>query len=253
MKKLLMSLSLFLLVAGVGTASASTFSFDFDTGISPQWSGITDLESVQGYAGLGSGSNVFSGNFLRNESGGYGSPPTPTVLTLTGLPAHTSVSLGFLLAVIDSWDGNSNEQIEHYPVGPDYFNVRVDGTNIFSQTFSNFPGVSQTYQGVMLGSGLSARGFNPTWLDSAYDLSLDPVFQNIPHTGATLTVAWFASGAGWQGENAIFGNTHDESWAIDNVRVDLNDVHAPLPPTFTLLGSGLLGLGLLGFRKKSKT
>ena len=54
-------------------------------------------------------------------------------------------------------------------------------------------------------------------------------FKNIPHTGATLIVEWFASGAGWQGENVIFAYTHDESWAIDNVRVTLNDVHTPLP------------------------
>jgi len=254
MKKLVMFMSLVWLVAGVGTTNATTYSFGFDSGISSQWSGITHLESVQGYAGLGSGSNVFSGNFLRNESGGYVSTPTPSVLTLTGLPAHTSVSLGFLLAVIDSWDGNSNEVIEHYPVGPDYFNVRVvDGNNIwtFSQTFTNFTNVSQSYSGPMLGGGPSARGFNATWLDSAYDMGLDPVFQNIPHTGTTLTVEWFASGAGWQGENALFSYTHDESWGIDDVRVTLNDVHAPLPPTFFLLGSGLLGLGLLGFWKKS--
>jgi len=254
MKKLVMFMSLVWLVAGVGTTNATTYSFGFDSGISSQWYGITHLESVQGYAGLGSGSNVFSGNFLRNESGGYVSTPTPSVLTLTGLPAHTSVSLGFLLAVIDSWDGNSNEVIEHYPVGPDYLNVRVvDGNNIwtFSQTFTNFTNVSQSYSGPKLGGGPSARGFNATWLDSAYDMGLDPVFQNIPHTGATLTVEWFASGGGWQGENALFSYTHDESWAIDNVRVTLNDVHTPLPPTFFLLGSGLLGLGLLGFWKKS--
>ena len=252
---------LVLLVAGVGTASATTYSFDFDTGISAQWSGITNLESVQGYAGLGTGSNVFTGNFLRNESGGYGSTPTspsspdPTVLTLTGLPAHTRVSLGFLLAVIDSWDGNSSAKIENYPVGPDYFNVRVvDGNNIwtFSQTFTNFTNVSQSYSGPMLGGGPSDRGFNATWLDSAYDMGLDPVFQNIPHTGATLTVEWFASGAGWQGENVRFGGTQDESWAIDNVRVTLNDVHAPLPPTVFLLGSGLLGLGCLGLRRRNQ-
>jgi len=266
MKKLLMLLSLLLLVAGVGTSSASTFYYsNFNHGIPPEWSGNKNLlEGVQGYAGLGSGGNVFSGDFLRNESGGYGITPTPTVLTLTGLPAHTSVRLGFLLAIIGSWDGNSKDKINRYPVGPDYFNVEVDGKIIFSETFRNFassnvPGESQTFSGVMLGGGLSDQGFNyinpnppgntvPTvWLDSAYAMSLD-----MPHTGATLTVEWFASGAGWQGENAKFGITHDESWAIDNVRVDLNGVHAPLPATLPLLGSGLLGLGLLGFRKKSQ-
>jgi hypothetical protein len=176
-------------------------------------------------------------------------PGTPTTLTLTNLPTHTSVNLGFLLAVIDSWDGSSTESIEGHPVGPDYFNVKVNGNLVFSQTFSNFTGVAQSYSGVMLGSGLSARGFNANWLDSAYNMVL-----NIPHTGNTLTVDWFASGDGWQGINALFNNTHDESWAIDNVRVDLllNGNPVPLPPSALLLGSGLLGLGVLGFRKKSQ-
>ncbi len=261
MKKLLIFLSVLLLVAGTGTTSASAFYYDFETGIPTGWSNISNPESVQGYAGLGSGTSVFSGNFLRNETGGYGVTPTspvipqtPTTLTLSGLPTHNSISLGFLLAIIDSWDGSSTAKISKYPVGPDNFNVRVDGNNIFSKTFSNDPNKTQTYQGAKLGSGLSARGFNSDWLDSAYDMGLDSAFKNIFHTGATLTVEWFASGPGWQGINALFGSIHDESWAIDNVRVDLllNGNPVPLPPTALLLGSGLLGLGLLGFRKKRK-
>jgi hypothetical protein len=43
-------------------------------------------------------------------------------------------------------------------------------------------------------------------------MSLEPAFENIPHTSSTLTVEWFASGAGWQAGD-------DESWAIDNVEV----------------------------------
>ena len=80
--------------------------------------------------------------------------------------------------------------------------------------------------------GLVDRGFNYTYPynDSAYDLGLDTAFQNIPHTGDTLTVEWFADGAGWQGINALFGNTHDESWAIDNVSITLNGASVPLPP-----------------------
>jgi hypothetical protein len=47
-------------------------------------------------------------------------------------------------------------------------------------------------------------------------MELDPTFNNIPHMVSTLTIEWFASGAGWQGGT-------DESWAIDNVEVILND------------------------------
>lgn len=267
MKKLLIFLSGLWLVAGVGTtsASASYYSYDFTSGtLTSEWSDITTVsnirvEGVGLYDGLGSTGNQFSGNFLRNESGGYGATPadpvipqTPTTLTLTGLPAHNSVSLGFLLAVIDSWDGNSTEKISDYPVGPDYFNVKVNGNLIFSATFYNISDGSQSYSGAMLGGARSQRGFNSSWLDSAYDMGLDSVFQNISHTGDTLTVEWFADGPGWQGENARWSYTHDESWAIDNVRVDLflDGNPVPLPPTALLLGSGLLGLGVLGFRKK---
>src|SRR5262249_49353682 len=48
--------------------------------------------------------------------------------------------------------------------------------------------------------------------DSAYNVGLDSAFSNIPHTSSSLTVEWFASGAGWQGGS-------DESWAIDNLEV----------------------------------
>jgi len=262
MKKFSMFLSLLWLVAGMGTASASTITFitlDFNSGMPTQMTG-GKIESVQGYAGLGYGSNVFSGNFLRNDSGGWGATPTSpvvpqthTVLTLTGLPTHTSVSLGFLLAVIDSWDGTSTESFQGFPYGPDYFNVRVDNVLKFSQPITNYAAaqVPPLPENVTLLDWPTNLGFN-IWDDSAYDMGLDPVIQNIPHTADTLTVEWFASGAGWQGDNLTFGGTQDESWAIDNLRVDLNGVPAPLPPTASLLGSGLLGLGLLGFRKMRK-
>jgi len=42
---------------------------------------------VQGYAGIGPSTNQFNGLFLRNAS-----PGTPTTLTLTGLPPHTSIT-----------------------------------------------------------------------------------------------------------------------------------------------------------------
>jgi hypothetical protein len=76
------------------------------------------------------------GLFLRNQSadGLKGA----SVLTLKGLPEHTSLDVSFLLAIIDSWDGSGE-------VGPDFFNVEVDGKLIFSQTFSNVEGKTQTY------------------------------------------------------------------------------------------------------------
>ena len=71
MKKLLLFLSLLLLVAGAATASASTYFYDFNTGTpTAEWSGPFNQESVQGYDGLGSGSNAFSGDFLGMKAAG---------------------------------------------------------------------------------------------------------------------------------------------------------------------------------------
>lgn len=200
-------------------AFATTFSTDFDSGAPPEFTGFTTTESVQGYSGLGPIGNTFSGDFLRNPTVG---PVQITTLTLTGLPAHSGVDMGFLLAVIDSWDGvGCNPQ-----VSPDIFNVRVNGNLVFSEAFENSNCGTQSYSppaGVELARHVPL-GFNPGSInhqDSAYNMGLDPTFQGIPHTSSTLTIEWFSSGSGWQGND-------DESWAIENVEINLLGVEPSL-------------------------
>jgi len=213
-----------------GRAQVVVFSTDFESGAPAQFTGIISLESVQGYAGLGPSSNQFGGLFLRNAS-----LSSPTTLTLTGLPPHTNISLSFLLAAIDTWDGTFSAP--GAPV-PDYFNVTVDGRSVFSQTLCNYRGGGQqTYvppAGVLLTPkpypelGFQIRPGNPPdFGDAAFNLGLDPAFQNIPHTASTLTISWFANGAGWQGLT-------DESWAIDNVSV----AASLISPTLSAAASG---------------
>lgn len=80
---------------------------------------------MQGYAGLGAIGNQFGGTFLRSSTGNQ------VRLTLTGLPAHRTISLEFLFAAIDSLDGAGT-----YPAG-DYFKITLDGTPIFREAFAN--------------------------------------------------------------------------------------------------------------------
>ena len=149
-------------------------------------------------------------------------------LQLNDLPEHSYLKIEFDLAVINSWDGSSGGY------APDYFNVKVDGTSIFKETFSNFDKNDQSYQGEPIVWGEQLVSDNHNWKDSAYHISLE-----IPHTSDTAKITWFASGDGWQGGT-------DESYAIDNVKVFATPV--PIPASAWILGSGLLGL--LAIRRK---
>lgn len=190
------------------------FYTDFNSGVPAQFTGSGASAGVQGYGDVGTGTNTFSGNFLRSTADNQGENPAQAItLTLNNLPAHTSVDLNFLLAIIDSWNGNTGQS------SPDFLNVSIDGTTIFSETFDTANSQDQSYSspsGVRLVDG-EALGFSGggNSVDSAYDMYLEPRFKGLPHTASTLTIAWFASGNGW-------GGGTDESYAIDNVSVVLN-------------------------------
>ncbi len=184
------------------------FETDFESGLPAEISAPGSvIEPVQGYAGLGPAGNRFGGSFLRYTLQGI----VDTKLTLRNLPPHDAVDVGFLLAVIDSWDGT------------ELLRIAVDGTVRFSHWFQLATGDASSYvapPGALLSSG-SNLGFTSGSFfarDRAYDLSLEPAFIGIPHSADTLEVKWFlgavsgAAAAQWQG-NA------DESWALDHVKV----------------------------------
>ena len=228
-------------VVSTSLISTTTFSTNFDSGVPAQLSGTTTVAAVQGFAGIGTGTNVFSGSLLHNNTGSglpngaNTAPQTPTTLTLTNLPTHTSIDINFLLAIINSWDG-----LNAAAFGMDFFNVRVDGTLLFRGSFDNITatGVDQGYV-APAGVQLTPRPFTDLGFpgtsslsDSAWNLGLDPLLNNIPHTASTLTIDLFADGPGFQGGA-------NESWGIDNLEVILNGV--PVANTIlsndTLLGS----------------
>ena len=185
--------------------SIETHAFGGFTG-ADDWSGAGNIESVQGYTEDG-----FDGNFLRNLT----NPPQITTLTLTDLPDHDTIDIGFLLAIIDSWDGSNGNP------SPDIFNVMVDDQVIFSETFAIASGTGSYFPPANVEiANKQQRGFNGGWTDSSYNMANEPAFQNINHTGSDVTVDIFASGAGWQGGN-------DESWAIDNFQLCVNTEALP--------------------------
>jgi hypothetical protein len=219
------------LLAGSSARAETVFSTEFDQGIPSEMTAPgASVQSVAGWANLGSLGNQFSGVFLRYDSRSV----VDTRLTLTDLPPHTHLSLGFLLAVIDSWDG------------VELLEVVVDGVTLFSNSFQLARGDSSSYAappGALLSSGedlgFSTGPFNSH--DRAYDLSFEPAFIGIPHARDAVTIVWrldVRAGGGpasWQGGD-------DESWAIDNLRVivdtgPVTTTSLSSTPTSTTLGT----------------
>ena len=93
---------------------------------------------MQGYAGLGPAGRQFNGQFLRYAAVTI----TPTTLTVRNLPPHTSVSVKFLLALIDSWDGAELMQIS------------VDGVTKFNHWFQLALGDTTDYTPAPPGSAM---------------------------------------------------------------------------------------------------
>ena len=225
----LLAASLSLALPAAPAAAQVVFFDDFDggaslgTGISGGFSGAGSTTSVQGYTGLGTAGDQFGGDFLIN--GTPGNPAPSTVLTLSGLPDHDRIDLNFLLAIIDTWDGDGFPPDPQQ--APDFFNVRVDGVLVFSESFANAGSTTgQSYEpppGAELANGvqLGFRVLNVNDFDDAYDMGADPTFQSIPHTASSVTIEWFASGSGWGG-----GISTDESWAIENVEVEVRGPEA---------------------------
>jgi len=198
-----------LLAASVASADTQVFFTDFESGLPAQMSAQgAVIEGVQGYAGLGPVGNQFGGSFLRYTS----VPLYDTSLTLTGLPAHDHLSLAFLAAFIDSWDGT------------ELWKVTIDGTEVFSHWFQLATGDATDYvapAGGLLSSGtnLGFSGGGYYFHDRAYNMGVDPIFT-VPHTASTVTIVWKLGAISGPAANQWQGGG-DESWAIENVRVSV--------------------------------
>jgi len=203
----------------VATAGV-VYNNDFESGSTTGFSGSLAVEGTQGYSADG-----FGQQFLRTASS--------FTLSLTGLATHTTVSMDFLFAAIDSWDGAGS--------GNDALDVRLDGVSILNLVVGNASGTTTNPlpTGVSAIGSLSNRGF-ASWADRAFDIGL----ADFAHSASTLTLD-FIFGGSPQGAS-------DESLAIDNLVITTNANMAPVPlPAGLPLLVGALGvLGVAGRRRK---
>lgn len=154
-------------------------------------------------------------------------------------PAETyTYTVSFDLYGIGSLDGNDPS------VGEKFFFGLQDGTTIFNESISLWPGYNQSFggQGVPSGDyvGRTGAAANNTLMLNDYVLdSIGDSTYNLSFTfDATgpVVLRWAAQGA---------QNVDDESFGVDNVKVSA----VPEPGTIAALG---LGLGALFARRRRK-
>lgn len=179
--------------------------------------------SSQSFHGLGPASNPFSGNMLvATGTNAF----MATRLTLLDLPQHTSLSMSFLLAIIDKWNVGADSRLE----------ISVDGVIVFNQLFDT----TNPTSGYNVDRIATGAFFGPGTVpdDSAYNMLNTAALQNIPHSAPTATIQFVVR------DNI----SSARGFGLDNLLITLdNPVVIPLPTAATM---SLAGLGMIALRRR---
>ena len=181
----------------------AVYTQDFDGAIGSEWSNTTTSTTPTGG---------------RRVLGEFGNQTVR--LTLTNLPPHTLARVGLDLLLINSWDGNNTTY------GPDHWSMQVlGGPVLIDTTFSNFSWEDQAYPGAFGSSSrpaaTGAAEINTLGYASASGTFLgDTVYRlMVPFANTNDSLVLEFTGRGLQ-------VLSDESWGIENVRVEFFN----LPP-----------------------
>ena len=221
----------------VAPVSAEMIYFnDFESSLDPlsEWSNIPENDTIlDGSVTPGTPQHPadrFLGQFSGSEV---------TSLTINNLPTHTEVRISFDLYIIRTWDGNG-------PSGPDVWDLGVDGEPmLLHTTFSNtgiqasqgqdypdnYPeGDNPARTGAAESNtlGFTVVDYSNEVMDTVYHFNGENSFD-FAHTESSVVLNF----SGFV-ESTLVHGVYDESWGIDNVRIEA----IPEPCTLFLLTLG---------------
>jgi len=171
-------------------------------------------------------------------------------LTLPNIPFHKQVRVSFDLFIIRSWDGNyqRDPRFPNLVVGPDVWSLSVaGGSQLVRTTFSNIdsnPPLSynQAYPENYPDGNNPPRTGSTEINTLGYHFDYggdkdagDTVYRfesSFPHTTSSLKMQFNASG---------LQSLEDESWGLDNVKVELISENQPPVITHTPITSAIQG------------
>jgi len=140
-------------------------------------------------------------------------------LALNNLPAHDMITISFDLYIHDTWWGNSTA-----PLGPDIWQMKVDGNTYINTTFSNYPCAAgnfcppQSYPASYPNSYNDPKtGAYRTDLPGACIMANTPnwttqykIVQTFKHSNSTLLL---------QCLDQLPETMCDQSWSVDNINI----------------------------------
>ena len=191
----------------VGNVDSWTLFFheDFEQEFSPVW----NVSEVLSY-----NDNSVLGKFGENDL---------IIGTFLDLEPHTQLRVEFDLYIIDSWDGNLGGVD-----GPDQWFFQIDGNELIATTFANnynvnnnnigqsFPeNGTSTYNPAQTGASMIlASSAGPDCCDCGYSTAVYSISKTINHDLETVSLLF---------TDGLSQSLCDESWAIDNVKIYLDD------------------------------